>query len=66
MISYDPLFKTLKDRNLVISDLRNKPLHPTTIAKINRGESISLTKVDELCKVLNVKIQDIVEIILED
>lgn len=66
MISYEPLFKTLKNKNLVISDLRNNPLHPTTIAKINRNESISLTKVEELCKVLKVKIQDIVEIKIED
>lgn len=66
MISYSPLFKTLTKRNIVISNLRDYGVHPTTIASINKGESVKLEKIDTICKILKVPIQDVVEIILED
>jgi DNA-binding Xre family transcriptional regulator len=65
MISYRPLFETLKERNLVISDLRNTVLHPTTITKIYNNESVSLRKIEKICLHLNVPIEKVVEILPE-
>ncbi|MEK5109918.1 helix-turn-helix domain-containing protein [Cytobacillus sp. FSL K6-0129] len=62
MITYAPLFKTLSDKGIVISSLRSKGIHPTTIAKINKNESVSLLKIEEICMILNVPIEKVVEI----
>jgi len=66
MISYTPLFHTLNKKKLVISNLREFGVHPTTIASINKGESIKLEKIDSICNILNVPINEVVEIILEN
>lgn len=62
MINYSPLFETLKSKGMYISKMREKGLHPTTIAKINRNESISLEKVALICKILDVPIEKVVKI----
>lgn len=64
MISYAPLFKTLDKKGLVISSLRDQGIHPTTIAAINSNESIKLEKVDKICNILRVPIEQVVEIII--
>lgn len=63
MISYKPLFDTLEKKSMFISDLRNNPLHPTTIAKIYKNEPVSLSKIDEICQKLEVSISEVVEIL---
>jgi DNA-binding Xre family transcriptional regulator len=63
MFSYAPLFKTLSERNLLINALRSDGiLHPATIAKINRNESVSLETIADICVYLGVPIQRVVEI----
>jgi DNA-binding Xre family transcriptional regulator len=63
MISYEPLFETLKKRGLKMNDLRSSgTLHPSTIAKINRGEIITIEKIEEICLQLSVRIEDVIEI----
>lgn len=63
MISYAPLFKTLEEKGLVISSLREHGIHPTTIAQINNNESIKLEKINKICMILQVPIEQVVEII---
>jgi DNA-binding Xre family transcriptional regulator len=65
MISYEPLNQTLKERNMVISDLRGDILNSRTIAKINRGESVNLSTIEKICLYLNVPIEKVVEILPE-
>jgi DNA-binding Xre family transcriptional regulator len=62
MISYEPLHKTLEEKGLKISSLRYNPVHPDTIATINKGGYITLQKIEELCITLNVPIEKVVEI----
>jgi DNA-binding Xre family transcriptional regulator len=62
MISYEPLFKSLREKGMVISDLRGNVLHPTTIAKIYKGEYVDLETIDKICVYLNVGIEDVIEI----
>jgi DNA-binding Xre family transcriptional regulator len=64
LISYEPLFETLKEKGLVISSLRGKILHPKTIAAINRGESVNLSTIRDICVYLNVPIEKVVKIVL--
>jgi DNA-binding Xre family transcriptional regulator len=65
MISYKPLFETLKKKEMVISDLRGDILHPKTIASINKGDYINLQTIDKICQELKVPITKVVEVIIE-
>lgn len=62
MISYEPLFQTLKNRNMVISDLRDTVLQSKTIARINKNQSVTLTTIEKICKELNVSIEKVVRV----
>jgi DNA-binding Xre family transcriptional regulator len=62
MISYKPLFETLKEKNMVISDLREEVLNPRTQAKINKGQSVNISTIEKICLYLEVPIEKVVEI----
>lgn len=62
MISYQPLFDLLKERNMKISEFREGVLHPKTIAAINRGESVTLTTIEKICLELSVPVERVVQI----
>ncbi len=62
MISYKPLWKTLIDRNMRQTELREKAnFSKPTLAKMNQNEYISLEIIDKICKTLNCKIEDVIE-----
>jgi DNA-binding Xre family transcriptional regulator len=65
-ISYEPLFETLRERNMNISDLRGKILHPKTIAAIYRNSSVNLSTIANICAHLNVPIENVVRIELDN
>lgn len=63
MISYKPLFRLLLERDLTKTQLREAVGFSTaTLAKMSKGEYISLETVENICKYLNCKIEDIIEI----
>lgn len=63
MISYKPLFRLLLERDLTKTQLREAVGFSTaTLAKMSKGEYISLETVESICKYLNCKIEDIIEI----
>ena len=62
-ISYDPLWKTLVDRKMSKSDLQKlTKLSSATIAKLSKGESVTLDVVGRICEELKIPVQDVVEI----
>lgn len=66
-ISYQPLFDTLKEKRMKISDLRRNRgeadlLHPTIIAAINRNEPVNMQHIVDICCYLNVPIEKVVRI----
>lgn len=63
MIDFSPLRKTLEEKDMVISDMRDEILHPKTIAKINRNEDVNLSTVEKICLFLNVPIDKVVRIV---
>jgi DNA-binding Xre family transcriptional regulator len=65
MISYEPLRKTLKERNLNISDLRNDHggfLSTSTVTKLSKDSDIKLSMIDKICSKLDVPIEKVVKI----
>lgn len=67
MISYEPLFKTLKAKNITTYTLIYKyGISSATINRIKNGGGITTTKLNDLCKILDCKIEDIIEYIKEN
>ena len=63
MISYKPLFRLLLERDMTKTQLREAVgFSSATLAKMSKGEYISLETVENICKHLNCKIEDVIEI----
>lgn len=63
MISYDPLWKLLIDKNLTKTELREKVGFSTnTLSKLSKNESVTLSILEKICLSLDCKIEDIVVI----
>lgn len=66
MISYKPFWNTLKVKGESTYSLINKyNISSGTIDRIRKGMGISTAKIDDFCKILNCKVEDIIEY-LED
>lgn len=64
MIDFSPLHQTLKERGLVISDLRDSALSSKTLTKINKNDGeVYLSSIEKLCIYLDVPIEKIIKII---
>ncbi|MFK3936638.1 helix-turn-helix domain-containing protein [Alkalihalobacillus sp. NPDC078783] len=61
MISYEPLFKTLYRKDLLIKDLY-EVIGSDTATKLRKGNSMRLETIERLCKHLQVPIEDVVKI----
>lgn len=62
MISYDPFWKTLKRLNVSTYALINKHgISSATIDRMKKGNGISTMKIDDFCKILKCKVEDIIE-----
>lgn len=62
MFSYKPLLKLLIDKNMTKTQLREQlGISMATLAKISKNEYISMKVLDDICSLLNCKIEDIIE-----
>lgn len=63
MISYKPLFKLLLEKDMTRTQLREEVgFSSSTLAKMSKGEYISLETIEKICNYLNCKIEDVIEI----
>ena len=61
MISYDPLWKTMKERGATTYTLQVKgQISSSTIRRLKAGDSVSTNTLDALCKILQCDLTDIV------
>lgn len=66
MISYRPFWETLKNKNMTTYTLIAKHnISSATIDRIKKGKGITTTKLDDFCRILNCKVEDIIEYIEE-
>lgn len=63
MISYRPLFKTMSEKNITSYALFKKGFPKATYYSIKKGNSISTNTVNQLCRLLNCSVSDIIEYI---
>lgn len=60
--SYNKLWKLLIDKNMTKSDLRKQiGISSSTLAKMGKGENVSLDVIDKICKLLHCRVEDILE-----
>ena len=62
MIVYDPLWETMKQKNVTIYALRNKhSIGGGTIQRLRKNETVSTNTLDMLCNILKCSLQDVAE-----
>ncbi len=62
MISYEPLWRTMKERGATTYTLQVKgEISSSTIRRLKSNESVSTNTLEALCKILNCTLNDIIE-----
>lgn len=66
MISYKPLFRLLLEKNMSKTQLREAIGFSTaTLAKLSKGEYVSLKILDKICTYMQCNIADVIEYVKE-
>lgn len=66
MISYEPFWRTLKEKGVSTYALIFKHnISAATIDRMKKGNGISTVKIDDFCKILDCKVEDIIQYIPE-
>lgn len=66
MISYRPLFQTMKEKGITSYRLGKMGFPLSNYYAIKRGENISTHTLNQLCKLLHCSVAEIIEYIDED
>ena len=66
MISYEPLFETMKKKNISSYRLEKMGFSRATYYSIRQGNSVSTNTMNQLCKLLDCEISDIIKYIDEE
>ena len=62
MISYEPFWKTLKEKGISTYALITKHnISSATIDRMKKGKGISTTKVNDFCEILDCRVENIIE-----
>ena len=61
MISYEPLFKTMKEKKISSYELAKRGFPRSTYYAIKQGKSITTNSVNQLCSILHCKVADVME-----
>ena len=67
MIIYDPLWRTLNEKNLSTYDLIYRfGLSANTVHRIKNGKAITTNTLNELCFILKCSVSDVIEYLESD
>lgn len=66
LISYEPLFRTMKEKGITSYQLQKMGFNRATYYAIKSGQSISTNTVAHLCKLLQCRVEDIMEYINDE
>ena len=62
MISYSPFWKTLREKGeSTYTLIKNHRISSSTIDKLRKDKPVNTTTVNDLCRILNCRVQDIME-----
>ena len=66
-VCYKKLFKMLIDIGMKKTDLAKAAgLNPTTLARLSKGETVSMETIIKICACLNCRIEDVIELVAEE
>ena len=66
MICYEPFWETLKSRGVTTYTLINRyHISSATIDRMKKGGGISTMKIDDFCRILHCRVEDIIRYIPE-
>ena len=65
MISYEPLFKTMKDKGITSYRLGKLGFPLSNYYAMKRGGNVSTHTVDNLCRLLRCRVEDVMEYVDE-
>ncbi len=61
LISYEPFWKTLKDKGVLTYALINKHhISSATIDRMKKGNGISTVKINDFCNILGCRVEDVI------
>ena len=63
MISYEPLFRTMKEKHISSYELAKRVFPRSTYYAIKQGKSITTNTINQLCYLLHCNVSDIMEYI---
>lgn len=64
--SFNPLWKLLIDKGITREEMRKAlKISPSTMAKMSRGENVSMDVLNRICQYFGVQLNDVVEHIKE-
>ena len=67
MISYEKLWSTMKARGITqYALIKNFGISPAQITRLKRNESVSTHTIEVFCRILDCRVDDIMEYIKED
>lgn len=67
MISYENLWRTMQERGVTQYALIKKHgVSPSQITRLKRNESVSTHTIEMFCRILDCRVEDIMEYIKED
>lgn len=65
--SYNNLWKVLEEKKMNKEDLKQATgMSSATIAKLGKNENINMKSLEKICRVLECKIEDIIEFVPEN
>lgn len=66
MISYEPLFRTMKEKGISSYRLQQMGFNRATYYAMKTGKSVSTNTINFLCRLLQCRVSDVMEYIEED
>ena len=64
MISYEKLWKTMKERGVTqYALIKTYHISPAQITRLKRNESVSTHTIEQFCKILHCRVEDVMEYI---
>lgn len=67
MVSYKPLWRTLVDRDMTKTQLRELVgCSTSTLARLSKNEFVGLDLICKICNILKCRIEDVMEVLPEN
>lgn len=65
MVSYAPLWKTMKERGITQYMLLKNGIDPKTLDSIKKGKGITVHTIEKLCRIIKCTPNDVIELVDE-